>query len=88
MHFPFKPAASALPLLTGLLLTACGGGGGTDVVPPSPASDVVPAEASASPDAFTAWARSLQPSETSEPLGMGGLVTAPTSDTTDAASLD
>ncbi|HET7793751.1 MAG TPA: hypothetical protein VFL64_10245 [Rhizobacter sp.] len=80
-----KLLASAL--LTSALLTACGGGGGGDAVPPPVAPDVVPAEASASPEAFTAWAKSQPPSETSEPLGMGGLVTAPTSDTTDAASL-
>jgi hypothetical protein len=84
MHTPLKLMACGL--LIGTLLTACGGGEG-DAVPP-PAATVVPDEASASPEAFTAWAKTQQPSETAEPLGMGSLVSAPASDTIEPSSLD
>ena len=87
MHTTLKLMACALVM--GALLTACGGGGGGgDPTPPAADPTVVPDEASASPEAFTAWARSLQPSETAEPLSMGNLVTPPSSETIDSASLN
>ena len=96
MHTRLQLKAACAVLFASLLLTACGGGGGgydggEDPAPPAvpPVSpEVVPGEATASPEAFTAWARSLQPSDTTDPLGMGGLVTAPTSETLEAASLN
>ena len=92
MHNTLKLMASGL--LAAVLLTACGGGGGggegggDPTPPPVVVLDVVPDEARLSAEAFTAWARSLQPSETAEPLGMGGLEAAPASDTLEPSSLD
>lgn len=72
-------------LLTALLLTACGGGGGSVESPPAPD---VPDEALASPEGYTRWAMGLQPNDSSEPLNMDRLDTAPGSETAEPMSLD
>jgi len=72
-------------LLTALLLTACGGGGGNGE--PVAAPDV-PDEALASSESYTEWAKSLRPSDSADPLNMDRLVTAPSSETAEPASLD
>lgn len=83
MHTLIKLITSGL--LTALLLTACGGGGGSAEAPPAPD---VPDEARASPEGYTHWAKSLQPSDSGEPLNMDRLDTAPGSETAEPASLD
>lgn len=72
-------------LLTALLLTACGGGGGTGETAAAPD---VPDEALASSEGYTEWAKSLRPSDSADPLNMDRLVTAPSSETAEPASLD
>jgi len=84
MHTRFKLMACGL--LTSAVLAACGGGGGSDS--PAPAVPDVPDEALASPEGFTTWAKSLQPSDGGEPLSMERLLMAPSSETTEPVSLD
>jgi hypothetical protein len=77
MHTPTLLAGAGLALL----LSACGGSSGPDpVVPPPVAAYEVPASAFASAEAFTRYAASLPPSDTTEPLALG-TAAAPTSDT-------
>ncbi len=80
MHTTFKLMASSL--MTALLLTACGGNGDTAATPD------VPDEALASSESYTEWAKSLRPSDSADPLNMDRLVTAPSSETAEPASLD
>lgn len=75
----------ALPLLAGVLVSACGGGGGDDT--PAPITEV-PDTALVSTTAFTQFARGLNLSDSAEPLSLGRLETAPTSETDEPASLD
>ena len=83
MHTAFKLMATSL--LTALLLTACGGGGGNGDTAVTPD---VPDEALASSEGYTEWAKSLRPSDSADPLNMDRLVTAPSSETAEPASLD
>ena len=83
MHTTFKLMASSL--MTALLLTACGGGGGNGDTAATPD---VPDEALASSESYTEWAKSLRPSDSADPLNMDRLVTAPSSETAEPASLD
>jgi hypothetical protein len=63
-----------------LSLAACGGGSSSpDPVPPAAANEV-PASATASTMAYSAYAGSVAPSESSDPLSVAK-VTAPTSET-------
>jgi hypothetical protein len=75
----------AFALATAALLGACGGGGGDDS--PAPLTEV-PDTALASPAAYTEFARSLAPLDAAEPLSLGRLEVAPTSETDEPASLD
>ena len=75
----------ACGLLMGTLLVACGGG--DDATPAPTEVTAVPDEAIGSPEAFTEWAKSINASESSEPLGMGNLDTAPSSETAEPVSL-
>lgn len=83
-------------LFAGVLLSACGGGGGGTDAPsgsgggtalPPVAEDGtarVPAAASGSVSAMMAWAKSLVSSDTAEPLGTRGL-NAPLDETTETS---
>jgi hypothetical protein len=71
-------------LAAGLLLTACGGGGSSA---PAPVPDV-PDEALASSAGFTQWAKGLRVDEQAEPLNMGRLEVAPSSESDDPVPLD
>ena len=72
---------AGLGLALALLLSACGGSSSPEVeAPPPVAANEVPATAFASTEAYTRFAASLSPSDTTEPLGLG-TAAAPTSDT-------
>lgn len=75
----------AWALVAGTLMSACGGGGGEDTPPPV---TEVPDTALASPAAFTQFARSLGSVDNAEPLTLGRLDVAPTSETDEPVSLD
>lgn len=75
----------AFALATGALLGACGGGGGDDSPPPL---TEVPDTALTSAAAYTEFARSLAPLDTAEPLSLGRLDMAPTSETDEPVPLD
>lgn len=72
------PLCLALAVLaTAALLAACGGGGSGDTPADPPAASNgpdVPASASASDDAFVAWANAQPTSETAEPLRLDGVM--------------
>ena len=75
-----------IPLLAALAasclwLSACGGGGGDVAVA---ASDVIPASAAASPEAFTQYASTLNEDDQREPLKLADLE-PPTSETAEPA---
>lgn len=74
----------ALALVAGVLMSACGGGG--DDTPP-PLTEV-PDTALTSASAYTQFARSLPASDDAEPLSLGRVDMAPTSETDEPASLD
>ena len=64
-----------------LLLSACGGSSSPEPeAPPPVAANEVPASAFVSAEAFTRYAASLAPSDSTEPLGLG-TAAAPTSET-------
>lgn len=67
------------------LLVACGGGGGEDAAAPSPD---VPDEALVSPGGYTEWAKGLRIDESAEPLSMGRLDEAPSSETDEPVALE
>jgi hypothetical protein len=73
---PVLPTA----LAAAALLCACGGGGSA----PARVPDTVPASATASPTAFTAYVGALPEDDRREPLKLAGLE-PPTSDTADPA---
>lgn len=75
----------AAALVASVLVSACGGGGGDDA--PAPITEV-PDSALASPGAYTQFARSLPTVDNAEPLSVGRLDVAPTSETDEPASLD
>lgn len=75
----------ALAGVAGALLSACGGGGGDDSPPPL---TEVPDSALTSSAAYTQFARGLGPLDTAEPLTLGRLEVAPTSETDEPAPLD
>lgn len=76
----------AVALLAGALLSACGGGGGGDETP-APLTEV-PDTALTSSSAYTQFARGLGSVDDAEPLTLGRLEVAPTSETDEPASLD
>lgn len=78
--------AGAVALVAGALLSACGGGGGADDSP-APLTEV-PDSALVSPSAYTEFARGLGALDTAEPLTLGRLEVAPTSETDEPAALD
>jgi hypothetical protein len=71
-------------LATATLITACGGGSSTPVVPAPEAS--VPAEVGDSVSALTDFARQQPPTDTDEPLQLGTVVPA-TDDTAEPTVL-
>lgn len=75
----------AVALVTGALMSACGGGGGDDT--PAPLVEV-PDSALTSSTAYTQFARGLGSVDTAEPLTLGRLEVAPTSETDEPTSLD
>jgi ABC-type glycerol-3-phosphate transport system substrate-binding protein len=72
---------SLLALAAAALLAACGGGSSHEMAGPSAANNEVPASATASPGAYTHFAASLEPSETSDPLDLRKVASPPTSET-------
>ena len=68
----------AFPVMA--LLAACGGSSGSEPMPSPVDGNEVPAAAYANTEAFIAYARSLAPSDTAEPLDVSKVV-APTSET-------
>lgn len=77
--------ARALALTAVVLMSACGGGGSDDT--PEPVVEV-PDSALTSSTAYTQFARGLGSVDTAEPLTLGRLEVAPTSETDEPASLD
>lgn len=75
-----------LALMASMLVSACGGGGGGDDTPP-PITEV-PDTALVSTTAYTQFARGLNLIDIAEPLSLGRLEVAPTSETDEPASLD
>lgn len=82
-------AASGMSLLAALFLTACGGGGGgmPPAPPPPPAADELPLSATANVDSWEAYAVSLAPSETAQPLKLDLVTSVPTSETASPVAL-
>ncbi|HEY0819028.1 MAG TPA: hypothetical protein VGD46_09635 [Rhizobacter sp.] len=74
-----------LALAASAAMAGCGGGGGDDSPPPL---TEVPDAALVSPDAYIQFARSLGPDDSAEPLALGRLDVAPTSETEEPVSLD
>ena len=62
------------------VLAACGDSPPASVPAPLPASNAVPASATASPMAYVDYARSLAKSETQQPLDLTTVVTPPTTE--------
>ena len=82
MNTPDVQLLKRSAIVAGLLLSlaACGGGSNSPEPVPPAAANEVPASATASVAAYSAYAGSMLPDESAAPLGMAK-VTAPTSET-------
>ena len=76
----------AWALLAGALISACGGGGGDDE-PAAPLVEV-PDSALTSSAAYTDFVRNRVADDNAQPLTLGRLDVAPTSETDEPVSLD
>jgi hypothetical protein len=76
---------SAAGALAATLLAGCGGG--SDGPPVDDAPSRVPASATASPAAYTAYVAGLRADDRREPVGLEGLV-PPTTETAEPAAVD
>ena len=79
--------AAGMSLVAALFLAACGGGGDGGMSapppppPPPPAPNELPLSAAASVASWVAYAVSLAPTETAEPLMLDLITSVPTSET-------